>query len=90
MDQNELINHCSSCDLYVMYTNEPDYTLHRTDYSDTAKVQEIFNKAEKNIALIKSSLGMLFLKFTWLFMKSCVVDFFKTFKILHEIRDNIK
>ena len=47
-----------------MYTSEPDNTLHRTDYSDTAKVQEIFNKAEKNIALIKSSLGMLFLKFT--------------------------
>lgn len=47
----------SSCDLYMLYINEPDYSLHRSDYSDTKGVQAIINKAEERIAYLKESLG---------------------------------
>lgn len=41
----------------MLYINTPDYTLHRSDYSDTEKMRKIFGKAEESISFLKSSLG---------------------------------
>ena len=41
----------------MLYTNQPDKTLHVTDYSDSKVVSGLIATAEKNIALFKSKLG---------------------------------
>ena len=45
------------CDLYMLYSNEPDHSLHENDNTDEETVQEIIDAAEKRISLLKSALG---------------------------------
>ena len=53
----EYIFTINRCDLYVLYTNEPDSSLHATDMTDKLRVQEIIADTEEQISLLKSTLG---------------------------------
>ncbi|XP_063680265.1 ectonucleotide pyrophosphatase/phosphodiesterase family member 3-like [Bolinopsis microptera] len=45
------------CDLYMVYSNEPDRSLHVTRLSDRAEVERIHNMVEEQISQLLSSLG---------------------------------
>ena len=45
------------CDLYMVYHNEPDNTLHLTELENRTAVQEIHRKVEEQISYLISSLG---------------------------------
>lgn len=58
---NDLVANMDSteerCDLYVLYTSEPDSTLHVTDMTDKVGVKRVVEEAEEHISAFKSTLG---------------------------------
>ena len=51
------------CDLYMLYTSQPDYALHRMNMSNITHVREIISKAESEISLVKDGLGIYLLSY---------------------------